>query len=185
MFSDGVITFAPFDKEDLELVRAWVNEPDLARDVNRVLPVTSLEHEKWYAELVTRTDAVTFAIRHKSKTIGLCGLKTIDSRNRHAELWLYIGEPPQRGQGLGRRTYALLSRFGFDQLNLNRIHIYVAEYNKASLRACAACGFQDEGRFRDYIYLDGAYHDAISLAVLRHECREVTTESVAEICGTA
>ncbi|MCH7926147.1 MAG: GNAT family N-acetyltransferase [Planctomycetes bacterium] len=185
MYSDGVITLAPFDKEDLELVRAWVNDPDLARDINRVLPVTALEHEKWYANLVTRTDAVTFAIRHESKTIGLCGLKTIDLRNRHAELWLYIGEPGRRGQGLGRRSFTLLVRFGFDQLNLNRIHIYVAEYNKACLRACAACGFQEEGRFRDYIYIDGAYHDAISMAVLRHERRDVTTESMAEVCGTA
>ena len=47
MYTDGVITFAPFDKEDLEVVRAWVNDPDLARDVNRVLPVTALEHETW------------------------------------------------------------------------------------------------------------------------------------------
>lgn len=185
MYTDGVITLAPFEKEDLELVRAWVNDPDLARDVNRVLPVTTLEHEKWYADLVTRADAVTFVIRHESKTIGLCGLKTIDSRNRHAELWLYIGDSGKRGQGLGRRSFALLARFGFDQLNLNRIQIYVAECNTASLRACAACGFQEEGRLRDYIYIDGAYHDAISLAVLRHEHCDVATESMADVCGSA
>ena len=61
----------------------------------------------------------------------------------------------------------------------------MAEYNKASLRACAACGLQEEGRLRDYIYIDFAYHDAISLAVLRHERRDVPTESMADVCGTA
>ena len=185
MYSDGVITLAPFDKEDLELVRAWVNDPDLARDINRVLPVTTLEHEKWYANLVTRTDAVIFAIRHESKTIGLCGLTAIDTRSRHAQFWGFIGEPGRRGQRLGRRAFSLLLQFGFDQLNLHRIHIYVAAFNAASLRACAACGFQEEGRLRDHIYINGAYHDAILMAVLRDECRDVTTQPVAEVCGTA
>ena len=173
MYSDGVITLAPFNKEDLELVRSWVNNPDLARDVNRVLPVTAVEHEKWYANLVTRTDQIVFTIRHESKTIGLCSLFEIDTRNCRAEFWGYIGEPARRGQRLGRRAFSLAIRFGFDTLNLHRIHVYVAEYNKASLRACAACGYQEEGRLRDYIYFDGTYHDAISMSVLRGERRDV------------
>ena len=185
MYSDGVVTLASFDKEDLELVRAWVNDPDLARNVNRVLPVTAMEHEKWYANLVTRTDAVVFAVRHQSKTIGLCALTAIDTRSRHAECWIFIGEPGRRGQKLGRRSLSLLLRFGFDQLNLHRIHAYVAGYNEACLRASAACGFKEEGRLRDHIYWDGTYHDAIAIGVLKRECRDVTAQPVAEVCGTA
>lgn len=179
MYSDGVITLAPFERTDLQRVQAWVNDPDMARDVNRVRPVTGIEHEKWYADLVTRADAVTFAVSHKGQTIGLCGLKTIDNRSRHAELWIYVGEPSSRGQGLGRRAIDLLTQFGFDQLNLHRIHLYVAAYNEKAVRTYLACGFQEEGRFRDYIFIDGAYHDAVWMAVFASDRSASTAESYA------
>ncbi len=172
MYSDGVITLAPFERTDLDLVQAWVNDPDLARSVNRARPVTAVEHEKWYTNLVTRADAVTFAISHKAVTIGLCGLKTIDTRSRHAELWIYVGDAGNCGQGHGRRAVALLTRFGFDQLNLHRIHLYVNADNERAVRTYLACGFQEEGRFRDYIFIDGAYHDALWMAILASERRE-------------
>ncbi|MBU0718444.1 MAG: GNAT family N-acetyltransferase, partial [Planctomycetes bacterium] len=108
-----MIALAPFERDDLPRVLLWVNDPDLCRSVHRVLPVTRFEHEKWYESLIERSDAVTFAISHEGQAIGICGLKNIDQRCRHGELWVYIGEASARGKTLGRRAVRLLSRFGF------------------------------------------------------------------------
>lgn len=178
MYSDGVITLAPFEREDLDCVHSWVNDAELARAIDRVLPVTQWEHDRWYESLIARADAVTFAVRHVDQPIGLCGLKGIHPRSRHAELWLYIGEPAKRGLGLGHRAISLLCRFGFEQLNLHRIHLYVAEYNEKALEVYRRCGFREEGRDREHLYLDGAYHDAIRMGLLRRELVEsATTDS--------
>lgn len=171
MYTDGTIALTPFEREDLPRVLAWVNDPELCRAVDRVLPVTALEHARWYESLITRTDAVTFAIRFETETIGLCGLKAIHPRSRNAELWIYLGDETRRGQGLGRRAVELLTRFGFDQMNLHRIHLHVADYNTAACRLYLSCGFQEEGRDREHIYIDGKYHDAIRMGLLRTERR--------------
>jgi RimJ/RimL family protein N-acetyltransferase len=169
MFSDGVVTLAPLERDDLPRVLTWVNDAELCRAVVRVLPVTQLEHERWYEALILRKDAVTFAIRHQGTLIGVCGLKDIHPRDRHAELWIYLGEGQHRGRGLGRRALKLLTRFGFDQLNLHRIHLHVPAYNAAAQRAYRACGFREEGRDREHLYIDGAYHDAVRMGLLRTE----------------
>jgi len=180
MYSDGVVTLAPFEREDLEQVRAWVNDPELCRAVDRVLPVTRCQHERWYESLIRQKDAVTFAVRcddpspGRGRTgaahlIGLCGLKHIHPRHHHAELWIYLGDAASRGRGLGRRAVRLLASFGFQQLNLHRIQLHLAAFNEPARRAYLACGFREEGRDREHVFLDGRYHDAIRMGLLRSE----------------
>jgi len=169
MYSDGTITLAPFERTDLPHVRTWVNDVELCRAVDRVLPVTELEHERWYETLILKSDAVTFAIRRGRTLIGLCGLKDIHPRHHHAELWSYLGSAAERGQGLGRRAVRLLAGFGFEQLNLHRVHLFVVADNAAAIAAYKACGFQEEGRAREHIYSAGRYIDAVRMGLLRTE----------------
>lgn len=169
MYSDGVVTLTPLDRADLEQVRAWVNDPELCRAIDRVLPVSDFEHERWYENLVQRKDAVTFAIRQAGALRGVCGLGNIHPRHRHAELWIYLGDAAQRGRGLGRRAVRLLLRFAFAQLNLHRVYLHYIAGNEAAARAYRACGFSEEGRDRAHIYLDGRYHDSVRMGVLRAE----------------
>jgi len=169
MYSDGVVALAPFERDALPQIHTWVNDLELCRAIDRVLPVTQFEHEKWYAALIERRDAVTFAVRREGRLIGLCGLKNIQPRHHHAELWIYLGEAAERGRGLGRRAVRLLARFGFEQLNLHRIYLYVIAANEAAQRTYLACGFHVEGRDREHIYLDGRYHDSVRMGLLQSE----------------
>lgn len=167
MYSDGIITLAPFERSDLPQVRAWVNDVALCRAIDRVLPVTELEHERWYEALILKQDAVTFAIRRAGTLIGLCGLSHIHPRHHHGELWIYLGPATERGQGHGRQALRLLARFGFEQLNLHRIHLFVVSDNAAAIAAYKACGFQEEGRAREHIFAGGKYVDAVRMGLLR------------------
>lgn len=119
--------------------------------------------------LIRRKDAVTFAIRRDENLIGLCGLSNVHPRHHHAELWTYLGDAAQRGQGLGRRAVQLLTRFGFEQLNLHRIYLHVVAYNDSAQGVYRACGFREEGRDREHIYIDGRYHDSVRMGILPDE----------------
>lgn len=169
MVTDGTVTLAPFERDDLARVLEWVNDAELCRAVDRVLPVTRLEHERWYEALVTQRDSVTFAIQVEGETIGLCGLAHQRPRQRRATLWIYIGPAAQRGRGYGERSVRLLLRFGFEQLNLHRIHLFTPAYNIAAQKTYLKCGFREEGRDRDHIFIDGRYHDDVRMGILDSE----------------
>lgn len=172
MIGDGVVTLTAFEREDALRALEWVNDAELCRAVDRVMPVTRLEHERWHDALITRSDAVTFAIRRTNETVGVGGLSKVHVRHRSAELWLYIGLRAARGVGLGRRAVTLLCRFAFERMNLNRVSLYLASYNRAALATYRACGFVEEGRDRDAIFMDGKYHDAIRMGLLSRECTQ-------------
>jgi len=62
MYKGESIILRPFEKEDLQSYRKWVNNEDIARQVDRVLPVTREQHERWYAALLENSTTVVFAI---------------------------------------------------------------------------------------------------------------------------
>lgn len=169
MIHDEVVTLSPFEREDAAQALQWVNDSELCRSLDRVLPVTRYEHERWYEALVAKSDAVTFAIRRAGKTIGVCGLSKIHARHRSAELWIYIGPSASRGMGYGSRTVTLACRFAFERLNLHRVGLYVAAYNHSAIAAYRGCGFVEEGREREAIFMDGEYHDALRMGLLRSD----------------
>ena len=171
MITEGRIQLRPLEEEDLERTRAWVNDPEVARLVNRVTPVTGPQHRDWYQRVVTDAREVIFAVQvvADGTHIGNCGLKQIDPRVRKGELWIYLGDRAYWGQGYGTEACRALCRFGFERLNLHRIHLYVAEYNRPAVRLYERLGFRTEGKLRDDIFQDGRYHHSIVIGLLRPE----------------
>ena len=173
MISEGRVRLRPLDEGDLERTRAWMNDPEVARLVNRVTPVTPPQHREWYQRLVTDERQVVFAVEVQpdGTHIGNCGLKGIDPRVHKAELWMYLGDRAYWGQGYGSEMCRALCRYGFERLNLHRIHLYVAEYNRAAIRLYEGVGFRTEGRLRDDIFQEGRYHASLVMGLLRKEFR--------------
>ena len=171
MIAEGAIRLRPLEAGDQERTRRWVNDPTVARGVNRVRPVTQVEHEDWYRRLVTDPTQVAFAIERveDSAHIGNCGLRGIDPRVRQGELWIYLGDQATRGKGYGRDAVHALLRYGFESLNLHRIALTVVVDNSRAIRVYESLGFVREGVSRDAAYLEGAYRDLVLMAMLRSE----------------
>ena len=167
----GRVRLRSLTRQDLNKSRCWVNDPDLACLVDRVRPVSEPEHEAWLERALKDPSQVIFGIETgPSKVyIGNCGLREIDPRSRKANLWIYIGEPRYRGRGLGDAAVRALLHFGFESLNLRRISLYVVASNQAAQRLYQRVGFKTEGRFRQEVYLNGAYVDTVHMGLLRSE----------------
>jgi RimJ/RimL family protein N-acetyltransferase len=173
MISEGRIRLRPLEEEDLERTRGWVNDPEVARLVNRVLPVSSAEQREWYRRVLADARQVIFAVEilAEGTHIGNCGLKGIDSRVRKAELWMYLGDKSAWGKGYGTETCRALCRYGFERLNLHRIHLYTPVYNGRAVALYEKIGFTREGLLRQDVFQDGQHHDAVVMSLLRHEFR--------------
>lgn len=114
------------------------------------------------------------AIRSQGKEtlIGSCGLFGFNWQARHAELGIAIGNPDYWGGGYGSDAVRVLLRYGFLELNLNRIYLRVYDYNTRAIAAYLKTGFVEEGRERQHMFRDGAYHDIVWMSILRDEWQD-------------
>jgi len=103
------------------------------------------------------------------RTIGLCGLYDIDWTSRRAELGIAIGDKDYWGRGYGRDAVRTILDYAFRLRNLRRVWLEVHAANERAIRAYRACGFVEEGRQREHVWLDGRYVDNVLMGVLREE----------------
>ncbi len=101
--------------------------------------------------------------------IGNTGLHNIDFVTREAEFGIFIGEKSYWNQGLGREAALLTLKHGFEDLNLNRIFLFVFENNLRGIASYKAVGFVHEGTLREAIYKNGRYYNVLVMSVLHSE----------------
>jgi RimJ/RimL family protein N-acetyltransferase len=92
--------------------------------------------------------------------------------NRNARLGIMIGDKSYWSQGYGTDAMLTLLRFGFEEMNLNRIDLTVDAENARAIRCYQKCGFVGEGRLREARYQRGKYGDQLVMSVLRDEFYE-------------
>jgi len=112
---------------------------------------------------------VSFAIEADGKYIGHCGLHTFDEVSRSCELTVEIGDQTYWGQGYGRDVVALLLHYAFYHRNLRRVWLQTHSENERAIRCYRACGFIEEGRLRQHIWINGHYVDRVIMGILHGE----------------
>lgn len=91
-----------------------------------------------------------FAIEaHDGEFLGLGMIIEIDWEGRQAELGYVVGWAA-RGRGVATRTVRLLTEWGFSQLALERIALWIDVTNPASERVAERTGYVREGVLRSY-----------------------------------
>ena len=103
--------------------------------------------------------------------IGTCGCFRWDKQHHHAEIG-YDLWPDYWGQGLMPEALTALLRFGFEEMDLNRVEATTHTQNKRSQRVLTKLGFQREGILRAYYFRDGIYNDQVLFSLLRREWRQ-------------
>ena len=162
------VNLVALDRAHMARTRAWANDPEIARLMDRARPVSEPEHEAWFQSILTRDDCVYFAVEQAEggAHVGNVWLWAIDGRHHKAELRVVIGDSAARGHGTGTEAIELLCRYGFERLNLHRVYAYVLAINPAARRAFERAGFALEGTLRDDRWTGDRYTDTFLLARL-------------------
>lgn len=158
-------------ESDLTHTHRWVNDRNLKLYSGPYHPVSELETRKWYEKVSLDTNSYIFVIETSTeqRVIGICSLANIDRVARKAELRIKIGEREYWGQGYGVEATRLLVQFGFTDLNLHRIYLFVFEDNQRAIRAYEKCGFVREGQLKDDAFINGRYVDSIVMGITTNE----------------
>ena len=101
--------------------------------------------------------------------VGNAKLGSLHDLYARAQISLFIGERDYWGRGLGSEVILSLTRFGFENLMLERIEAGVYEQNLASLRAFLNVGYTVEGYLRKHVMFNGRRSGCFWLAMLKNE----------------
>ena len=161
------VRLEPLQRQHLTATLRWVNDPEWMRLLNRAAAVSAGEHERWFASLAMRRDCRYFAVMSGERHVGNVWLWEIDTRHRHAEVRILIGEHDAIGCGLGTAALRRLEPVAFEDMGLHRLYAYVLDINPRARRAFEKAGYGIEGRLREDRWSDGEFLDVHVLARLR------------------
>jgi len=163
-----LVRLRAFEPDDAERYRTWVNDPEVARLIDRDGQVTKAEHEAWYRALVSSSTAAVFAIDRLADGafIGLIWLYGIHPRHRRAEVRIVIGDRSAWGTGCGTDALRVLVRIAFGALGLKKLWADVLVTNPRAAAAFEHAGFTREGLLVADRVQDQGRVDVIRLGIL-------------------
>jgi len=163
------------DSEDLSKIQGWLNDPDVTYFMMYgQLPTNKDQARAIISEQVNSSRNVVFMVRvdngeSPAEIVGFAGLYDISLTARRAEFRIMIGEKSYWGKGLGTEVTEMLTFYGFDRLNLNRIFLGVVSDNAGAVKAYKKAGYVEEGVLRQDVYRNSRYYDDVRMAILRED----------------
>jgi RimJ/RimL family protein N-acetyltransferase len=156
--------------QDNHLYSTWMNDEEIRRYFS-VYPTSDSRGKERLELLYKDGKHIIFgvALNGDNRLIGLVGLKDINYINQSAEFYVIIGDRTAWGKGYGTEATKLMVRYGFLELNLNRIQTQDMEGNIGGWRADEKAGFTYEGTIREVILRFGKYHNVRFYSILRGE----------------
>jgi RimJ/RimL family protein N-acetyltransferase len=167
-----LVTLRPIEPEDYPLLTTFKNDVEVER-LTTAEPVPrspASVAERW--ERVRKDDdSINFAIVTTvgNTLIGTCVLFDENAVHRTVELGITIGNRRYWGRGYGREAVAMLTDYAFRYRNIRKVHLSTDSGNERAVRAYRAAGFVEEGRLRQHVWADGAYHDLVLMGRLRED----------------
>jgi diamine N-acetyltransferase len=174
------IRFRAVEREDLPTFVRWLNDPEIQQGIMIYHPFSLAKEENWFEGMIKRPveeQVMGIEVREPPdesgmenwRLIGTIGFTDLNWRIRSAEFGIMIGEKNYWGQGYGAEAVRLLTQYGFNTLNLNRIFLRVFEDNPRAIRAYEKAGFTLEGRMRQAEFHHGKYLDVLIMSLLRDD----------------
>jgi RimJ/RimL family protein N-acetyltransferase len=142
MLNSDKVTLKAVEESDLESLRNWRNNPSLRKYFREHKEITKTDQQNWYKKTLSDKNQYNFSLFAEDKLIGQCGY--------------------------GSDALRTLIKYGFNDLNLNKIWCEVYKNNEA-LDVYKHIGFKYEGTLRDNYYNEGQYWDSDILSMLKKE----------------
>lgn len=169
------------EREDLDLLHKWLNDEEVMRwarsKPDHVATAESLdkEYEQELKGESTRRRTFIIVENQTQKPIGWGGIRWWRPFHTTADIGLAIGEKEFRSRGIGTEVTRLLVELAFEQHNMHKAELWTLAENTAAIGAATKNGFKEEGRFRESVYFDGKFHDALMFGLLRQEYEKSKT----------
>ncbi|NMB81109.1 MAG: GNAT family N-acetyltransferase [Ignavibacteria bacterium] len=125
---------------------------------------------KMTKENFEKHDNIDFAIvlKTENKVVGGISIRKWNNPNKCADIG-YVLSPVYWGRGLITEAIKHIIKFGFEELNTNRIEAHCDENNIGSYRAMEKAGMKYEGTLREKTFMKGKFINAKFYSILKSE----------------
>ncbi len=167
------LVLRPFEIGDAPVVSELAGDREIADMTIRIpYPYDEEMAEKW---IETHNDQFKLGIslfmavtlEEDGTLVGSVGLD-LDQFNDSAELGYWIGKPYWRN-GYATEAARAMLEYGFDVLDLNRIHAHCFSRNEPSAKVMERIGMVYEGRLRQHVRKWDSFEDISVFGILRDE----------------
>ncbi|MEN8229810.1 MAG: GNAT family protein [Bacteroidota bacterium] len=160
-----------YEANDLAMVTRIENHPDPRETLFYALPTNAETQQEKISTLINNPNAILLTICSKAdnQPVGQTALVRIDWIGRMATFYLGIADKENWSKGYGSDTVKLMLDYAFNELNLNRIQLHVAEKNSAAVKVYKKYGFIIEGKLREAMYQHGRYWDFYLMGILKSD----------------
>lgn len=171
------ITIRSFRKTDIPKKVEWVNNSENNQYLHYDLPLQIDKTEQWFEKICDRTDRYDAVIEADEVPVGLIGLLSIDKKNKKAEFYISMGEVEYKNKGIAKEASRQILKYGFKELELNRIYLYTEYENISAQKLFEKLGFQKEGCLRDDVFSHGHYADRLVYGILKNDWEAMYAEN--------
>lgn len=171
-FEGELVRLRRIEEDDLGQLNEGFWDPEVTQQMSIVWPEAVAQTREFWERVKASDSDVMLAIETLAgEFVGAVGLGGIDPRSRQAELGIWIARP-HWDKGYGTDAVRTICRFGFRELNLQRVFLRVYETNPRGVRSYEKVGFKEEGRLRRGQFVGGRYVDAIVMGLLAEDLVE-------------
>jgi RimJ/RimL family protein N-acetyltransferase len=173
MIEGELVNLRSVEMSDRDAYVRWFNDAEVTEHLSMRYPISKLAEEEFLKRHTSAPMGYTstiFAIETKDGVhIGSINFNQIFPESRKARLGITIGDKRYWSKGYGADAIRTLLRFGFEEMNLNRVDLTVDEDHAAAIACYRKVGFVEEGRMRQARYTRGGYLDWVVMGILREE----------------
>lgn len=157
------------EKADLEKRVKWMNNPQVYSTMHFEVPILMENTLKWFEKNQQLANRFDVTILENDEIVAFGGYTAIDRKVGKAETYLFA-DPIKHHHGIGTRAKLLMCKYGFEDLQLNKLYFVANEENLPIIRVNEKCGFVKEGRLRqEYVASDGTLKDMLYYGLLKSD----------------
>jgi len=167
---DGDLLLRPWAHDDVGGLVAGCNDPEIAHWIPLIPhPYTEADAREFLGGDVAPAE-YRLAMTLGERIVGGIGMG-VNEHEYRGTLGYWVAASA-RGQGLCTRALRLLSRYGLDELALQRLELITDPDNVASQRVAEKVGYRREGVLRAHLrHPDGRVRDSVMFSLLPGELR--------------
>ena len=141
-FSRYGITLKELQRDEIEMVRQWRNDPKIAELMLDQTHITEEMQKQWFERMSQSDCQYYFLAWFKDQPIGVASLINIDREQQTCEPGMYIYVDEYRNNIVPFCVAFALNDLAFEGLGLSQLFGKIFANNQASVRFHEACGYR-------------------------------------------
>jgi diamine N-acetyltransferase len=175
--SNEAITLRAMEPEDIELLYAWENDPEIWEVSHTLVPfskyILALYIQNADKDIFESKQLRLMISTKNGKTVGAIDLFDFDPYHSRVGIGLLIHNREDRSKGYASAALELLITYCFNKLNIHQLYVNIETNNKASQHLFEKYGFISCGIKKEWLRSDSGWKDEVMLQLIRQEDKTI------------